>query len=192
MLRNPYYSTYYINLAVLFVLGVIPVSLLAYFNCVIYLKIKPPTILLHTEDSVGGSTSRISSCTSAHEKDLARVLIGIVIMFILCHILRLLINFYETIVIRNAIACESAGMNDFPLWGFITITCSELLLVFNSSLNMIIYCCINQNFRKRVLFWKDYVRSGMAPNKENKAEKKETIKMDNLRHFSISSEGIDV
>ena len=93
---NPYYSTYYINLAVLFVLGVIPVSLLAYFNCVIYLKIKPPTILLHAEDCVGGSTSRISSCTN-HEKDLARVLIGIVIMFILCHILRLIINFYETI-----------------------------------------------------------------------------------------------
>jgi hypothetical protein len=158
---------------------------------VIYLKIKPPTILLPTDDSVGGSTSRICSFTN-HEKDLARVLIGIVIMFILCHILRLLINFYETIVIRNAIACESAGQNDFPLWGFVTITCSELLLVFNSSLNMIIYCCINQNFRKRVLFWRNYLRSEMASTKEKKSEKKQTIKMDHLRKCSISSEGINV
>ena len=187
--RNPYYSTYYINLAVLFVLGIIPVSLLAYFNCVIYIKIKPPTILLHTEDC--GSTSRISSCTS-QEKDLARVLIGIVILFILCHILRLIINFYETIVIKNAIACESAGKYDFPLWGFISITCSELLLVLNSSLNMIIYCCINGSFRRKVLFLRDYVRSGVTSSRGRKTEEKEVIDMDHLRPFSISSEGIHV
>ena len=133
-----------------------------------------------------------SRCSNHHEKELARVLIGIVVIFIFCHLLRLMINFYETLVIRNAIACELAGRNGFPLLGFIFITLSELLLVINSSLNMVIYCCINGNFRKKVLFWKEYFRSEMAPNRDQVMAKGETIRMNTMNHVSISSEGVAV
>ena len=188
--RNPIYSTYYINLAVLLVLGIIPLCLLAYFNCIIYLQLKPPTILLYSENR-GSTSSHISNFTN-HEKELARVLIGIVIMFLVCHFLRLMINFYETIVFRNAIACELAGQNDFPLWGFMSITCSELLLVLNSSLNIVIYCCINENFRKRMKLWKEFFRIDTNQSRENKLVDQEGLKMQTIRHFSISSEGIGV
>ena len=40
MRRNPYYSIYYINPATLLVTGVIPLALLAYWNYIIYKKIK--------------------------------------------------------------------------------------------------------------------------------------------------------
>ena len=189
--RNPIYSTYYINLAVLLVLGIIPLSLLAYFNCVIYQQLKPPTILLRSENR-GSTSSQISNFTN-HEKEMARVLIGIVIMFVFCHFLRLMINFYEMMVFQTAIACELAGKNDFPLWGFMSITCSEFMLVLNSSLNIVIYCCINGNFRKKMKLWKDFFKSDVTHLRDNRSiNNKEEIKMHIIRHFSISSEGIGV
>ena len=189
--RNPIYSTYYINLAVLLVLGIIPLCLLAYFNCVIYQQLKPPTILIHQENR-GSTSSHISNFTN-HEKEMARVLIGIVIVFVFCHFLRLMINFYETIVFRNALACEMAGKNDFPLWGFMSITCSEFLLVLNSSLNIVIYCFINGNFRKKMNLWKDFLKGDVTNLEENKSKNKnEELEMQIIRHFSISSEGIPV
>ena len=189
--RNPIYSTYYINLAVLLVLGIIPLCLLAYFNCVIYQQLKPPIILMHQENR-GSTTSHISNFTN-HEKEMARVLIGIVIVFVFCHFLRLMINFYETIVFRNALACEMAGKNDFPLWGFMSITCSEFLLVLNSSLNIVIYCFINGNFRKKMNLWKDFLKGDVTNLEENNSRNKnEELEMQIIRHFSISSEGIPV
>ena len=194
--KNPTYSIYYINLAVLFILGIIPVIFLAYFNFIIYINIKPPTILSRAEENQGSQISihptTPSRCSNHHEKELARVLIGIVIIFIFCHLLRLMINFYETLVIRNAIACESAGRNGFPFSGFIFITLSEILLVINSSMNMVIYCCINGNFRKKVLFWKEYFRSEMAPNRDQVMAEGETIRMNKMDRVSISSEGVAV
>ena len=181
--KSPYYSTYYINLAALLVLGVIPIFLLTYFNCVIYLKIKNPEIFSPKEGNV---SNRLNTSRSTNqEKDLAKVLIGIVIMFILCHTLRLIINFYETIVIRQALACEMAGKNDFPLWGFITITFSELLLVINSSLNMIIYCCLNENFRKRVLSWKTYFRFETTTQRNTNPEKNLILEMNTIHGVLI-------
>ena len=189
--RNPIYSTYYINLAVLLVLGIIPLCLLAYFNCVIYQQLKPPTILMHQENR-GSTTSHMSNFTN-HEKEMARVLIGIVIVFVFCHFMRLMINFYETIVFRNALACEMAGKNDFPLWGFMSIICSEFLLVLNSSLNIVIYCFINGNFRKKMNLWKDFLKGDVTNLEENKSKNKnEELEMQIIRHFSISSEGIPV
>ena len=193
--RNPNYSTYYINFAVLLFLGIIPLALLAYFNCVIYQHIKPPKILLRSENrgSTSSHTSSQISNFNSHEKEMARVLIGIVIMFISCHFLRLMINFYETIVFRTAIACEMAGKNDFPLWGFISITCSEFLLVLNSSLNIVIYCCINGNFRKKMKLWKDFFKADVTQLQETRTiNNKEEMKMQIIRHFSISSEGVGV
>ena len=95
-------------------------------------------------------------------------------------------------MIRNAIACESAGRNGFPFSGFIFITLSEILLLINSSMNMVIYCCINGNFRKKVLFWKEYFRSEMAPNRDQVMAEGETIRMNKMDRVSISSEGVAV
>ena len=146
---------------------------------------------MHQENR-GSTTSHISNFTN-HEKEMARVLIGIVIVFVFCHFLRLMINFYETIVFRNALACEMAGKNDFPLWGFMSITCSEFLLVLNSSLNIVIYCFINGNFRKKMNLWKDFLKGDVTNLEENKSKNKnEELEMQMIRHFSISSEGIPV
>ena len=143
MRMNPYYSIYYINPATLLVLGILPLTLLAYWNFNIYKQIK--SVSSWAEQNA----SRPSR--SHQENDLARVLIGIVITFVCCHALRILLNFHEAITIKNIMACHAEGKEGIPLWPQITNEFSKLMLVTNSSANIIIYCCLNSNFRKNMV-----------------------------------------
>jgi hypothetical protein len=143
MRMNPYYSIYYINPATFLVLGIIPLLLLAYWNFNIYKQIKS------VSSWVEQNASRPSR--SHQENELARVLIGIVITFVCCHALRILLNFHEAITIKDIMACHAEGKEGIPLWPQITNEFSKLMLVTNSSANIIIYCCLNSNFRKNML-----------------------------------------
>ena len=49
---------------------------------------------------------------------------------------------------RHAMDCQKAGKNDFPLWSYIAISISHLLLVVNSSTNIFIYCFMSSAFRE--------------------------------------------
>ena len=143
MRMNPLYSIYYINPATLVVLGILPLILLAYWNFNIYKQIK--SVSSWAEQNA----SRPSR--SHQENELARVLIGIVITFVCCHALRILLNFHEAITIKDIMACHAKGKEGIPLWPQITNEFSKLMLVTNSSANIIIYCCLNSNFRKNIM-----------------------------------------
>ena len=150
MRRNPYYSIYYICLCRLIVLGIVPFSLLTFFNCAIYNRIKKPMPLM--EDT--NLTTRIRR---NQENDLAKVLFAIVGLCIICHTLRFFLNFYEMIWINNLIACLQAGGREFPVWSHIVQECSRLLLILNSSTNIVIYCCFNSKFRTQLTKYKGTV-----------------------------------
>ena len=137
--ENPYYSIYYINLSRLIVNGIIPFVSLTFFNCSIYNRIRRRSNL--SEEN----SPRKQRCGQEH--DLARVLLAIVLTFILCHTLRIFLNFYEMIWINDIIACMSAKQDEFPLWCSIVNQFSTLFMVLNSSTNTIIYCCLNKKFR---------------------------------------------
>ena len=143
MRMNPMYSIYYINPATFVVLGILPLILLAYWNFNIYKQIK--SVSSWAEQNA----SRPSR--SHQENELARVLIGIVITFVCCHALRILLNFHEAITIKDIMACHAEGKEGIPLWPQITNEFSKLMLVTNSSANIIIYCCLNSNFRKNIM-----------------------------------------
>ena len=117
--------------------------LLAYWNFNIYKQIK--SVSSWAEQNA----SRPSR--SHQENELAKVLIGIVITFVCCHALRILLNFHEAITIKDVMACFAEGKEGIPLWPQITQEFSKLMLVTNSSANIIIYCCLNSNFRKNML-----------------------------------------
>ena len=138
MRTNPYYSIYYINLSRLVVLGILPLALLAFFNCDIYKRIRMRSKLI--EENIS-KRIRINQ-----ENELARVLFAIVVLFIFCHTLRFFLNFYEMIWINNAISCMQAGKPEFPTWSWIVNEFSRLLLVLNSSINILVYCCFNIKF----------------------------------------------
>ena len=150
MRKNPYYSIYYINLCRLIVLGVIPFVLLTFYNCAIYKRIRQGPKLIE-ENDLSKKVRR------NQEHDLAMVLFSIVVLCILCHTLRFFLNFYEMIWINDILACTYEGKDGFPRWSYIVQEFSRLLLVFNSSVNIVIYCCFNQKFRRQVLQYKKTV-----------------------------------
>lgn len=146
--RNPFYIIFYVNVAALVILGIVPLALLVYYNYNIYKELKsPPNVFQDNETT---------AIRCSQEKDLARVLIGIVIIFICCHVLRIFLNFYEMVVIKNAMRCYSPGKPIFARWFMILDQFNYLMTVINSSVNLIVYCCLNTSFRRGVLSCKQY------------------------------------
>ena len=78
------------------------------------------------------------------EADMATVLIGIVVVFVASHALRIFLNIYEMFKKLK----EDDGQSCYPTWLDVTKVLNDLFLIFNSSSNMIIYCCLNAKFRK--------------------------------------------
>jgi hypothetical protein len=81
------------------------------------------------------------------ENNLAVLMIVISLVFIACHLPRNFLNIYEITVIQRNEKCTAAGKHTFTRWSLITSQFSNLLLVFNSSTNMILYCIMNKHFR---------------------------------------------
>ena len=132
-------------MATLIVLGILPLALISFFNYNVYKGMSLRTKL---------SEQRTHKERSVQEHDLAKVLGGIVGVFMICHSLRLLLDFYEMILIKTVLDCVKNKQAGFPKWFLITKSFSALMLVINSSVNMIIYCCLNSGARKHVLTYK--------------------------------------
>ena len=134
---------FYKNVATLLVVGIIPLILLAYWNYNIYRYIKPTPHFL----------SQLSGQRINHhqEQELARVLIGIVVTFICCHAVRIFVNFYDALYWHDYFICSQDQYFKLPLWRMIANPINDLMLVINSSSNIIIYCCLSSNFRKDLL-----------------------------------------
>ena len=166
--ENPYYLDYYRNWAKLMVTGVIPFVLLIFFNTYIYKAIKKnasrrqrltsagpssaPQRLISTQQSnpshnasIGlGITGRQPMSTSTKRKDeenLSMVFVGIVTIFLLCHSLKIGLNFYDGLF--GKVGATSANR----IAGYF----SNFLIVLNSAINMIIYCILNRKFRNHFL-----------------------------------------
>ena len=56
------------------------------------------------------------------EDNLALVFMGIVGMFLACHMLRIFLSMHEMIIIRDALACYNQHKRGFPVWAEITAT----------------------------------------------------------------------
>ena len=143
---NQYYNMYYLNLANFLVLEVFPISSLIYYNFKIYKAIRSSST-----DIVGQGATQYSR--NKQENSLVRVMIGIVVVFIICHSLRGPIYIYILVKLQAVQNCSNAGSVTFlgPLWFYLLLSVNHVLFGINSSVNMIIYCCINSNFRRHLL-----------------------------------------
>ena len=46
----------------------------------------------------------------------ASIFMGYILVFLVCHSPRLMLNIYELFTIRQAMECQSVGLDAFPLW----------------------------------------------------------------------------
>ena len=146
---DPTYSFWYVNLATPLLLGAIPLGSLLFFNCAIYQKVKLPSEIFHHH--------HVSKRRLAQEISLAKILIGIVTTFILCHSVRLFLDIHEIFIIKEVAKCWSVGKSGVPPWILVLVSISKLMVVINSSVNMVIYCCLNAKFRRSILSCKNNV-----------------------------------
>ena len=80
--------------------------------------------------------------------NLAPILFGVVIVFVICNSLRVILNIYDSSVVDKIIECEKKKMGRYPpAWILCTISVSHLLLMVNSSVNFLVYCVAGKRFR---------------------------------------------
>ncbi|CAB4060863.1 unnamed protein product [Lepeophtheirus salmonis] len=114
------------------------------------------------------STSATTTTRSGGSSDLnlAPILFGVVIVFVVCNSLRLILNFYDFTVVEEIIDCERKGVGRFPPpWIVCSVSVSHFLLMVNSSVNFLVYCFAGTKFRtiltrKVNSIWKKYQRDG--------------------------------
>ena len=95
-------------------------------------------------------TISVNESRRKKEDNMAVIFMGFILVFLVCHLPRLLLNIHELVTLQHAMECQKAGLNPFPLWSLITITVSHILLVINSSTNIFIYCILSSKFREEI------------------------------------------
>ena len=166
--KNEDYLKYYMFLTRLIISGFIPIISLTYFNIEIFRAIKKnnrlrrrltlsqPLSRLLSVQSAGcesldsgfsnitnsiSTASSIASRKRQEEDNLAMVFVVMVAAFLFCNSLKFGLNFYDGIV----------GKVRVKEWYRIVSSFSNLLVLINSSMNMIIYCIMNLKFRKHLI-----------------------------------------
>ena len=82
---------------------------------------------------------------------MAKVFIKIVTIFIVSHMFRVLIEIDNMIDSDRTVQCYKAGKEWFSLWSYIIDPIRELMVVSNCSVNMVIYFCVDEKFRKYLM-----------------------------------------
>ena len=166
--KSQLYSFYYVNILTPAFLGLLPFGALIVFNCAIYHKIKLPAELIPDH-------RKINKRRLEKEINLARILVWIVSTFILCHGIRLFIDIHEMSVIDKIQNCSRPS--NVPPWIRVLLCISKLMVVINSSINMIIYCCLSPRFRKLITpFRRKGLRNYFKTVSENNKNNTETTK----------------
>ena len=92
--------------------------------------------------------TNVSSSNRHGEMNLARVLVTICVVFLLCNSLRLFLGLQAIINVDITITCVSNNKAWIPpSWMLIMESVSHLLLLISSSSNFLIYCTISTKFK---------------------------------------------
>ena len=127
------------------------------------------------------------------EDNLATIFIGMVTVFLICHLPRLFLGLHEAWITNQTISCAKAGFSPFPLWATIMNQFSHLVLVINSSVNCLIYCVMSSRFRQaarqRAQDWGCFKKSDDNPEAGPETKNNpETIPLKSLpSHQSITA-----
>ena len=81
---------------------------------------------------------------------------AIVLTFILCHSYILAVKLYELLNsssfnMEHYIFCSDLKRLHAPAYIYYLHAANDIFLVFNSSINFVIYCCVNEEFRYRLV-----------------------------------------
>ena len=141
--NNEAYILWYINVSNLLVTSVIPFLLLTYFNYKIY------TALKERQNRKANMVSQPKNTSSRKEHSRKEnrqtfVLFAIVVLFVICHALRIILNIAEFLERYNVYRQGCVGKQ---FWTIVSIPIASCLLQLNSGTNFFVYCVLSDLFR---------------------------------------------
>ena len=147
--KNSTYVLLYKGFANFIVTGILPLILLAYFNfriykgMLIFARRLPSRNLVVIQLETNYTHTRIKN-----ERTQSIILFAIVIIFLMCHILRIALNLEDWIYHEARIKEREKGCKyGTRYWALLASPISEILLEMNSSVIFFIYCFFNKSFR---------------------------------------------
>merc|ERR1712020_338012 len=91
---------------------------------------------------------------------------GIVILFVVCHALRIMMNITELVNLERINLERQRGCDGTKFWQYVCMSLSEFLLLFNSSANFFVYMFFDKVFqeilRKRLCYMKSCFQCGSS------------------------------
>ena len=144
--KNHDYILWYINISNLVVTGAIPAVLLTYLNYKIYKYLK--TSRLQRASMVPRTISTSAEDRSRNEIRQTFVLFMIVILFVICHALRVILNIEFFTNLDNYYEQRKQGCAGDRFWAILALPISALLLYINSGTNFFIYCFCDNIFKE--------------------------------------------
>ena len=142
--NNEAYILWYINVSNLIVTSVIPLLLLTYFNYKIYTALKERQKRKANMVSQPNNTSGRKE-HSKKENRQTFVLFAIVVLFVICHALRVILNIAEFLEKYNV---KQQGCTGKSFWTIVSIPIAACLLQLNSGTNFFVYCVLSDLFRE--------------------------------------------
>ena len=143
------YIVWYLNVSNLLVTCVIPIGLLIFMNCRIASSLNEYRQRRPCGNSKPNESISDRTKSSKANMDIKQtfMLFSIVILFVICHSLRIIMNVAEFLKFQKSedgTNCKS----QIRLWEHICMPLSEFLLLFNSSANFIVYMLFDKAFQK--------------------------------------------
>ena len=151
--RNKSYIFWYSNVLNHIITIVMPLILLVYFNYGIYMELK---IFRRRQPSSKRKVNDVRELKNKlHEAEIEKseqsvIIISLVFMFVLCHLLRAVLNVQELAYFEWKFEEIARGCSGVKYWAMILVPFSEFMLLTNSSANFFIYFFFHHDFRNQL------------------------------------------
>ena len=174
--NDPDYIMWYINVSNLVVTVVIPGLLLGFFNYKISKSLRGSNML---RQSMVSRHSRQHS--GQHETDHKRtlVLFAIVVMFVVCHALRIILNIEEVVNLAKISDEEDRLCPPLRFWAVVIIPISALLIQINACGILFIYCFCD-TLCKKVLISRMRINNSINSHFMDIERSREAFKLQNF------------
>ena len=167
--ENEFYTLWSLNIQI-FVTILIPIVCLIYLNVNVFLRLRrhkkmmtglDTSIPTMTSDTTVHANNREAAVVTLNQKrridkrdknviQQTMMLFVIVILFIISHTLRVILNIEELVNLGNVKEAKEEGCMWLQYWSVVLVPISHFLHLVNSSINLIVYCFLNTLFRKAV------------------------------------------
>ena len=139
---NHHYVLWYINISNLILTAFIPLGVLMYLNCKIYLSLNQ---FIQRQPSSGTGSSRRQQLTDVKK---TFILFSIVAIFVICHSLRIILNIDEFFNLTTFKEEQEKGCDGVKFWAQVIVPLNQLLIIINASANFFIYVFFDKGFQQ--------------------------------------------